>query len=186
MLDANDLKILQSMIEGVIDKRFDEVDKRLDAMDTRFDEIDKRLDAMDTRFDEIDKRLDAMDTRFDKMDKRLDAMDTRFDEIDSRLDAVDNRFDEMDKRFDKKLVRAESSILVKIDRRLAKSENLVLEEMERTRRNLEVKIQNVQNNLDHIQEYYRITRLEQDNAVMILRIVSDLQNRVEILEQKTA
>ena len=51
---------------------------------------------------------------------------------------------------------------------------------------LEGKIQTVQNNLDDIREYYRISKLEQDNSALLLCIVSDLQKRVDLLEQKTA
>ena len=110
----------------------------------------------------------------------LAEMDKRFAKSEGSVLA------EMDRRMDKRFAKSENSILVKVDRRIAKSENLVLEEMERTRIILEGKIQTVQNNLDNIQEYYRITKLEQDNTALLLGIVSDLQKRVHKLEQKTA
>ena len=105
--------------------------------------------------------------------KMLDAKD---------LELLQSIISEMDKRF----AKSEASMIAEMDKRFAKSENLVLEELERTRRILDQKIQNMQDNLDAITEYYRITKLEQDNTVLFLGMVSDLQKRVEKLEQKIA
>lgn len=65
-----------------------------------------------------------------------------------------------------------------LDKRLAESENLILEEVGRTRKILDDKINKVQANLEEINQYYRITRLENDNT--------ELSKRVEELEKKTA
>ena len=123
---------------------------------------------------EVKKMLDAKDLEL--LQSIISEMDKRFAKSEASMIA------EMDKRF----AKSEASMIAEMDKRLAKSENLVLEELERTRRILDQKIQNMQDNLDAITEYYRITKLEQDNTVLFLGMVSDLQKRVEKLEQKIA
>ena len=72
---------------------------------------------------------------------------------------------------------------VRLNKAIAKSENLLLGEMERTRRILEDKVETVQNNLNKVTEYYRITKLEHDNTALLLDAISNLEGRVANLEQ---
>ena len=74
----------------------------------------------------------------------------------------------------------------RMDAKLAKSENLILEEMERTRNILEKRIDKVQKNLDELNQYYRITKLENDNTSLLLKMIDELSRRVEELEKRTA
>lgn len=69
---------------------------------------------------------------------------------------------------------------------IAQAENLLLEEMERTRNILEKQIDKVQSNLDELNQYYRITKLENDNTALLLKMIDELSRRVEELEKRTA
>lgn len=69
---------------------------------------------------------------------------------------------------------------------IAGTENLVLEEMERTRNILEKQINAVQKNLEELVQYYRITKLENDNTALLLKMIDELSRRVEELEKRTA
>lgn len=80
----------------------------------------------------------------------------------------------------------ESSALNKIDEKLTESENLILEEMGRTRKILDERITQVQKNMDELNNYYRITRLENDNTRLLLKMIDELSKRVEELEKKSA
>lgn len=66
------------------------------------------------------------------------------------------------------------------------SENLVLDEMERTREILEGKIDEVQKNLDELKQYSRIAKLENDNTSLLLQMIADLRKDVDELKKKTA
>ena len=81
----------------------------------------------------------------------------------------------MTEKFDQKLQRA-----------LRETENGLLEELDRMRESLEEKIANVDKKVDNLETYYRITKLENDNTSILLKIVGDLQERVTVLEKKTA
>ena len=74
----------------------------------------------------------------------------------------------------------------KLQRALRETENGLLEEMDRNERKLEEKIANVDKKVDNLETYYRITKLENDNTSILLKIVGDLQERVTVLEKKTA
>ena len=86
-LTSDDLADVKQLMESVLSGHTAEINKR-------FDDVNKRLDGMDERFDSINKRLDGMDERFDSINKRLDGMDERFDDINERLDSIDKRLDE--------------------------------------------------------------------------------------------
>jgi len=47
-------------------------------------------------------------------------------------------------------------------------------------------MEEVQKNLDELNQYYRITKLENDNTALLLKMIDELSKRVEILEKKTA
>ena len=73
-----------------------------------------------------------------------------------------------------------------IDERLSKTENFMLDEIGRTQVYLENKINKVQKNLEELNQYYRITKLENDNTALLLKMIDELSKRVEELEKKTA
>lgn len=74
----------------------------------------------------------------------------------------------------------------RMDIKLTESENLILQETERTRNILEKRIDQIQKNLDELNQYYRITKLENDNTALLLKMIEKLEKRVEDLEKKTA
>ena len=73
-----------------------------------------------------------------------------------------------------------------IDERLSKTENFMLDEIGRTQVYLENKINKVQKNLEELNQYYRITKLENDNTALLLKMIDELSKRGEELEKKTA
>lgn len=73
-----------------------------------------------------------------------------------------------------------------IDERLLKTEDFILDELGRTQTYLENKIDQVQKNIDELNQYYRITKLEHDNTTLLLKIIDELSKRVEELENKIA
>ena len=73
-----------------------------------------------------------------------------------------------------------------IDTRAEKTENLLLDEIGRTQSYLEKQIAEVKKNVDELNQYYRITRLENDNTALLLKMIESLQKDVEELKKKTA
>ena len=67
-----------------------------------------------------------------------------------------------------------------------KTEDLLLDEIGRTQSYLEKQIAEVKKNVDELNQYYRITRLENDNTALLLKMIESLQKDVEELKKKTA
>ena len=125
----------------------------------------------------LDEKLSGFKTELvDTMDKKLESLENRMDE---KLESLENRMDE-------KLEKLENKMVNTMDEKLRDSENLLLEEMERTRTILEDKISIVQKNVDDLNQYYRVARLESDNLSLVIGTVQNLTKRVEELERKTA
>jgi len=68
---------------------------------------------------------------------------------------------------------------------IADSENLLLKEMDRVQISLEDKMNAVRENLEELNQYYRITKLEKDNTTLLLKMIDELSKRVEELEKRT-
>jgi chaperonin cofactor prefoldin len=71
-----ELKHQRELIKTILvqmDKRFDAVDKRFEAMQ---EQMNKRFDAVDKRFDAVGKRFESMQ---EQMDKRFEALTRRID-----------------------------------------------------------------------------------------------------------
>ncbi len=73
-----------------------------------------------------------------------------------------------------------------VDKRITESENLILKYVDDTRKTLEKQIEQVRKNMEELNQYYRITKLENDNTALLLKMVDGLSKRVEELEKKTA
>lgn len=73
-----------------------------------------------------------------------------------------------------------------IDVRAERTENLLLDEIGRTQTYLEKQINEVKKNMDELSQYYRITKLESDNTALLLKMIDQLNKRVEELEKRTA
>lgn len=69
---------------------------------------------------------------------------------------------------------------------LHNSENMILTELDRVQEHLEGKFEVLQKDMDEMKQYYRITRLEEDNTALLLRMVVDLRKDVDKLKEKTA
>ena len=69
---------------------------------------------------------------------------------------------------------------------ITESEKMLLDEIKFNREAVEKLISNVQSNLEELKQYYRITKLENDNTSMLLQMITRLQDDVEELKKKTA
>ena len=86
----------------------------------------------------------------------------------------------------KRAEKTEKLLLGEIDKRVEKTESLLLDEIGRTQVYLENKIDMVKQNIDELNQYYRITKLENENTTLLLQMITDLKREVEILKQKIA
>ena len=94
-----------------------------EKLETCFTEYDARLDAkLDARFADYDAKLVS---QFADYDAKLDS---RFVEYDAKLDS---RFDDYDAKLDFRFESTTAYLLSEIDSRIARSEAMLLDEIER-------------------------------------------------------
>ena len=84
------------------------------------------------------------------------------------------------------LMQGQHEIRLELDRRITESENMILNELDRVQERFDTKFTRIEKNLEEIQQYYRINRLENDNTTLLLKLHDDIQKRVAELERKTA
>ena len=73
-----------------------------------------------------------------------------------------------------------------VEEKVSQSENIILDEIDRVQEILQQHIKAVEKNLEELQQYYRITKLENDNTTLLLKMVDELSRRVSELENRTA
>ncbi len=73
--------------------KVEEIDKRFEQMDKRIDDL--RVD-MNMRFQELREDMNA---RFALMDRRFEELDKRFEQLDKRFEQVDHRFEQVNQHF---------------------------------------------------------------------------------------
>ena len=73
-----------------------------------------------------------------------------------------------------------------VDSRIAESENMLLEEMDRLQTNLFKKIDKIDSRLDSMQHEINACRLEEGTLDLLLKRIDKLENRVEESEKRTA
>ena len=78
------------------------------------------------------------------------------------------------------------NILQQMDERITSSENMILKELDRVQEHLESDVQKVQRNLEELQQYYRIAKLENDNTSLLLKMYNDMQKEIAELKAKIA
>lgn len=118
------------------------------------------------------------DGRFDQIDKRLDQMDSRLDQVDSRLDQMDSRFEQVDDRF-KQLEK-------KIEKEIARSEDFLLDELDRYDKKYERQFDKINSRLDVLEQLYRPVKYETDTIEILLKTTADHGRRISHLEKLMA
>ena len=74
----------------------------------------------------------------------------------------------------------------KIERKIKESEKMLLDEIQFNRNAVEKQIAKVEQNMEELKQYYRITKLENDNTALILNIIKQMQSELDELKKKTA
>ena len=89
-------------------------------------------------------------------------------------------------KVDERITASENKMIQQMDKRITSSENMILKELDRVQEHLESDVQKVQKNLEELQQYYRIAKLENDNTSLLLKMYNDMQKEIAELKAKIA
>ena len=118
---------------------------------------------------------------------KLSSLEDRFDQKLNDLEArFDQKLSSLEDKFDQKLAAAQASLKQCIEERACKTENTLLDEMDRYDRKYEQRFHRLENDLEILNSFYRISRNENQNFQILLKITDDLNRRLTIVEQQIA
>ena len=123
----------------------------------------------------------------DRMISRIHESEGRMESrMESLISESENR---MESKMDALISESEGRMESKMESLIHESENMVLGELDRVQVNLGKRIDKVEQNLDELNQYYRIIKLDHDNTAILLKTIGDheksidaLSKRVEVLE----
>ena len=93
-------------------------------------------------------------------------------EVDNKITASETR---MQKEFD-----------TKMDERFTNSENMILREMDRMQERMDKRMDDIQRNIDELNQYYRISKMESDKTSVLLQMYSDMQKQIAEIQARIA
>lgn len=154
--------------------------------------MEETLKLILTKLTSLEEGQKALLGRQAAMEKRQEALEERQISMEKRQASLEQLQISMEKRQasledgQKSLMQGQHEIRLELDRRITESENMILNELDRVQERFDTKFTRIEKNLEEIQQYYRINRLENDNTTLLLKLHDDIQKRVAELERKTA
>ncbi len=152
---------------------------------TKLTSLEEGQKALLGRQAAMEKRQEALEERQISMEKRQASLEQRQISMEKRQAAMEKRQASLEDG-QKSLMQGQHEIRLELDRRITESENMILNELDRVQERFDTKFTRIEKNLEEIQQYYRINRLENDNTTLLLKLHDDIQKRVAELERKTA
>jgi DNA repair exonuclease SbcCD ATPase subunit len=101
-INKMDIYILLLAMDKMLDKRFDELNKRLDK---NFEKMDKMIKKFDKKFDEKNEKIS-------KNDKKSEEVNEKLEEMIKKLEEMNEKLEEVNEKFDKKLESLESEMKI--------------------------------------------------------------------------
>lgn len=119
---------------------------------------------------------------FTEFEIRLDEkIDQRFIESEAKFD---QRFIESEAKFNQRFTESEARTETKIDEKLTRSEAFLLDEMDRLQKNMYKKFDTLEERVNELKQYYRITKFENDTISILIQKIENLQIAVDNLQER--
>ena len=72
----------------------------VDLIDRRFQDVNRRFEDINHRFQDVNKRFEDINHRFEDVNKRFEDVNHRFEDINRRFEDINKRFEEVNRRFE--------------------------------------------------------------------------------------
>ena len=96
-------------LEQHMEKRFEELNKRMNALDKRVEALEKQIAELTTRVALLEKQIAELTTRVALLEKRLDDFEKN---VNARFDRLEARVDELDQRTERRFQRVFDDLII--------------------------------------------------------------------------
>ena len=97
-----------------------------------------------------------------------------------------NIINTVDEKITHSEIRMQNKFDAKMDERFTNSENMILREMDRMQERMDKRMDDIQRNIDELNQYYRISKMESDKTSVLLQMYSDMQKQIAEIQARIA
>ena len=97
-----------------------------------------------------------------------------------------NIINTVDEKITHSETRMQKGFDAKMDERFTNSENMILREMDRMQERMDKRMDDIQRNIDELNQYYRISKMESDKTSVLLQMYSDMQKQIAEIQSRIA
>lgn len=134
----------------------------------------------------LEDKVTGLENKVTGLEDRMTGFEDRMTGLENKVTGLEDGQQNILQQIDEKITASEERMMQKMDEKLTHSENLILHELDRVQEHLETDVQKVERNLEELQQYYRITKLENDNTSLLLKMYNNMQKEIEELKAKIA
>ena len=134
----------------------------------------------------LEDKVTGLENKVTGLEDRMTGFEDRMAGLENKVTGLEDGQQNILQQIDEKITASEERMMQKMDEKLTHSENLILHELDRVQEHLETDVQKVERNLEELQQYYRITKLENDNTSLLLKMYNNMQKEIEELKAKIA
>ena len=74
----------------------------------------------------------------------------------------------------------------KIDEKFTNFENVILRKLDRIQERMDKRMDDIQRNIDELNQYYRISKMESDKTSVLLQMYIDMQKQIAEIQARIA
>lgn len=134
----------------------------------------------------LEDKVTGLENKVTGLEDRMTGFEDRMTGLENKVTGLEDGQQNILQQIDERITASEERMMQKMDEKLTHSENLILHELDRVQEHLETDVQKVERNLEELQQYYRITKLENDNTSLLLKMYNNMQKEIEELKAKIA
>lgn len=160
MLEQKDLQAIAELIDARAIQTEEKLSGKIDTLEKETRELSVKVGALEETTGELSVKVGALEETTGELSVKVGALEEITGELGEKINTLEERISEVERTLVDELVRTEDRLTKKIER--------------------------IEKNIEELNQYYRINKLENGNTGLILQILEGYQKRLEALERKVA
>ena len=160
--------------------------QKITGLDDKMTGLEDKVTGLEDKVTGLEDKVTSLEDKVTGLEDKVTGLDGKVTGLENKVTGLEDGQQNILQQIDEKITASEERMMQKMDEKLTCSENLILRELDRVQEHLETDVQKVQRNLEELQQYYRITKLENDNTSLLLKMYNDMQKEIEELKAKIA